>query len=303
MKKILILSMFCNQQFFKDEEKAIRETWVKQIEEFNNIMFYSYTASEDGKYHVIGDRLYVPCDDSLFGTAEKTVKALRLVESLGIEYDYLFRTNTSTYVNIPLLNQFTQTLYDSSVMWCGNGCIAFIDTGPVQYSPIAGGNALLLSKKRIREILKRENIEKAIEMDKFTDISNTMSRYQNAIYKIDDNFISFIHNTISIRDNEDMYKKIRCYGLVGCDSYIDMTFDNIEKYIVASYRLGQREAGEIELCRALDQIYKDKISDKINLDKVFDHIFDNKITMSYLRDKQHLIVYDTVNSCLSLLEK
>ena len=69
MKKILILAMSCNQDFFKEQEKHLKTIYAKDIIEgkYPNIEFYTYTASYDTKYHINKEehKLYVPADDSL----------------------------------------------------------------------------------------------------------------------------------------------------------------------------------------------------------------------------------------------
>lgn len=89
----------------------VRETWAGDIMKgmYPNVDFYSYTASTDGKYHIdkTNHQLTVPCDDGFHGTAEKTLKVFRLIEEkMNLEYDYMFRTNASTFVNVPLLYSF-----------------------------------------------------------------------------------------------------------------------------------------------------------------------------------------------------
>ena len=49
--------------------------------------------------------IQVPCDDSLSGTAEKTIKCLKFLREIGKDFDYVFRTNVSTYVNVFLLDK------------------------------------------------------------------------------------------------------------------------------------------------------------------------------------------------------
>ncbi|WQJ51683.1 MAG: hypothetical protein [Hatfieldvirus porci] len=105
MKNILILAMSCNQELFQKQEQMLREElYAKDIidKKFDNVDFWSYTSSNDGKYHVNLKlhRLEVPTDDSLYGTYEKTIAAFKLLNSLNIEYDYILRTNCSTYINV-----------------------------------------------------------------------------------------------------------------------------------------------------------------------------------------------------------
>ena len=82
MKNILILAMSCNQDFFIREEELVRETYAKRIldKEFEHIDFWSYSASLDDKIHINKKlhRIEVPCDDSLKGTYQKTIKTFKV---------------------------------------------------------------------------------------------------------------------------------------------------------------------------------------------------------------------------------
>lgn len=52
MKKILILLMGCNQQFFIDEFNYIKDKWLSFVDNYDNIDYYYYTTSYDSKYHI-----------------------------------------------------------------------------------------------------------------------------------------------------------------------------------------------------------------------------------------------------------
>jgi hypothetical protein len=72
--------MSCNQQFFQDEELAIRTRGYAGYvleERFSGVEFWTYTASLDGKYHINKreHKLSVPTGDGLYDTFEKTKAA------------------------------------------------------------------------------------------------------------------------------------------------------------------------------------------------------------------------------------
>lgn len=108
MGKLLILSMSCNKQCFLGEEKLIKDTWAKDIisGKIENVDWYSYRASTDGKITIDTDNhvLFVPCGDKLFDTYYKTILALRYF-CYNFDFDWMLRTNTSTYVNVKSLVQ------------------------------------------------------------------------------------------------------------------------------------------------------------------------------------------------------
>ena len=146
MKKILILAMSCNQELFLNQERMLREElYAKYVlqNQFPDVDFWSYTASTDGKYHVNKKqhRLEVPTDDTIQGTYEKTLAAFKLLNQTGIEYDYIFRTNCSTYVNVPLLRDFVDTLTDDKLIYSGSVYCSNNGTGPYEWCLYGIGNS------------------------------------------------------------------------------------------------------------------------------------------------------------------
>ena len=150
MKKILILAMSCNQDFFKREEDLCRQTWIKNISCFDNIDYYIYTQSNDNNYYIDKNyrKLWVPCVDTRFGTTEKTFKAISLLKKCNIldEYDYIFRTNLSTYINIPLLNEFIQNITDDEITYATENFITK-EQCPQPYNICPQGNGVICSRK------------------------------------------------------------------------------------------------------------------------------------------------------------
>ena len=186
--------MYCNQDFFLREEKTVRETWAKDIidNKYPDIDFYSYTASNNGQSYIDVDNkiIYINCDDSLTGTFEKTSKCFQLLISNNIleKYDFIFRTNTSTYINISLLNAFLHsdkidkyTIYGGDI-YCAQSCC-----GPYNYSYYAVGNSMLIPKQYL------QLINKEILNEYFEKYYNVIPK-RDCCKKIDDNAIGFIIN-------------------------------------------------------------------------------------------------------------
>ena len=101
--------MSCQDEFFKYEEDIIRETWLKNLPE--NIDYCFYRGDETLEKHKYNKELHLlslRCEDDINNTFKKTYYAFNIINKIFKDYDYVFRTNTSTYVNIELLNKLVQ---------------------------------------------------------------------------------------------------------------------------------------------------------------------------------------------------
>ena len=100
-KKFIILLMSCNQPLYIKEEQACRDTFLKDAETASiPYWFYKGVSEEhpepgfDEETHT----LYLNVPDNLAGTGKKTVAALEAI--LDQDFDYVIKTNVSTYLNI-----------------------------------------------------------------------------------------------------------------------------------------------------------------------------------------------------------
>ena len=148
--------MSCNDEFFIKEEEIAKQTWAKDIIEkkYENIDFLAYRGTSNK--HSIDWNLNlfkVKCEDGLDNTFKKTYYALSILNK-KYDYDYIFRCNTSTYVNVPLLDSFIQLLEDDSVLWCSELYSLSEGFCPYPLYLFARGNGFLLSRKLIDIIIK-----------------------------------------------------------------------------------------------------------------------------------------------------
>ena len=226
--------MSCNQEIFQQQEENIKQLYAKDIIEgkYENIDFWIYTASTDEKYHVNKKqhKLYVPCDDSITGTYDKTYKVFNLIEKLGFEFDYIFRTNLSTYINVNLLNQFVNNILEDEDkhIYCGSIYCTKNATGPYEYCLYGCGNAILFPKFWIN-VIAHNHVSKY----KYT---NFVSHPDEPYYKIDDNTIGLVVNSYAFFNEVDLEMNMyeiwknflwHEYGVIPPDPY---------NYIAVSFR-------------------------------------------------------------------
>ena len=102
--KILILLMSCHDKVFLDEEILCKNTWLKFVDNFDNINYYIYKAGKQDQ--IIHHDIFVKAPDDKDHTYTKTIRCFELINNRNIEYDYIVRTNLSTFINIPLLNEY-----------------------------------------------------------------------------------------------------------------------------------------------------------------------------------------------------
>lgn len=154
MKKILILAMSCQDEFFLEQEKYIDLTWGKDILEgkYPNISLIKYRGGYDSN-KIVDNIMYLNCEDDVENTFKKTFIALSFCEVKFPDVDYIFRVNTSTFVNVPLLNAFVQSLENEDDLWCSELYSLSEKPAPYPLMLYGRGNGLLLSKKIIKIIL------------------------------------------------------------------------------------------------------------------------------------------------------
>ena len=145
-KKIIYLVMSANNDFFRHQNDIIRNTWGSNVQ----VIFY-----EGGHYidQLVGDTLELNCNDSIDWTFAKTYYALKYIYE-NLEFDYIFRTNTSTYVNTKFLQQFTNSLIDDNVVWASELYSLSESTAPYPLALYGRGNGLLMSKSIVGLFIK-----------------------------------------------------------------------------------------------------------------------------------------------------
>lgn len=189
MKRILIVIMSCNQEHFINEEQICKNTYLSRLPD--NIDYIIYRGASD-KLSFDKHLLKLNVEDDLFNTYRKTYLALNYIHN-NFEYDYVFRTNTSTYVNVDLLNSFVQSLEDDNIVWTSE--LMYDITDDSHCLTLYGrGNGLLLSNANVYHILQ-EGIGMYFLINRI----------------VDDSGIGCVLNGYRIKNKEPYYDYIKSY--------------------------------------------------------------------------------------------
>ena len=166
--EIVILSMLsCNLLFMK--EFRILKAYFNNMKETlkHHFTYIGYIGNSNEDFYDDETRiLHLSCPDDVNHTFEKTQKALFFVNEHFSKYRFVFRTNTSTVVNLRLLDRFIDTdikpynIYTSEIY--RNDSIDNLKLSglkPCMYYYLfdlyGRGNGLLLSEKIISEAILR----------------------------------------------------------------------------------------------------------------------------------------------------
>lgn len=154
MKNILIVCMSCQDPFFTEQEQMVETTWGKDILEgkYPNIKLYFYRGGYKKNVIYKNNRLLLHVEDDIYNTFKKTYCALNILNQTE-KFDYILRTNTSTFVNVPLLSTFVESLDNDDTVWAGDIISLSNEFAPFPLCLYGRGNSLLLSKKHIDIIL------------------------------------------------------------------------------------------------------------------------------------------------------
>ena len=109
MSNILILMMSSNTApIFKNEVDAAYETWASSLPQNIDVMYYDGGHKDIKNTELDGNYIKCISNDTLQYTFPKTIEAIQYVLSMN-KYDYILRTNTSTYINVKLLEELDKS--------------------------------------------------------------------------------------------------------------------------------------------------------------------------------------------------
>lgn len=138
--KVLVANPSIKHGGFLDLENAQRATWMS--DQLPNLTSFFYYGSAESK-HLKDQELYLQSPEGP-NITDKTIKMFKYCLD-NLEFDFLFRTNISSYVNINRLYKYCQTLKPQDIY---QGYIGV-------YSGIkyASGSGILFSKDVVKIII------------------------------------------------------------------------------------------------------------------------------------------------------
>lgn len=153
-KKILVLNLSTTNSkndLFNKLEQCCRETWAKDIldNKYDNIMYYKVIDTDKETYIDENEKIvYIknnPDNSNLLQLIDRFLIACAEL-SKKYKFDYVLRTNTSTWCNIELINEFLATpKVCESVIYTDRLFSCFWST----FNLYASGAALIMSKRNV----------------------------------------------------------------------------------------------------------------------------------------------------------
>lgn len=151
--KVIVL-VLCSRNYLSIlSSKVQKKIWKEHLGDFQIIHFIGKKYRDQRELDYVGDKdseyLVVDTNDEYYNIAKKTFLALENINS-NYEYDFVFRTNTSSHINFKILKEYIkknfQSLdYSGSILKAAEG-----DT-------IASGAGIFLSKKNVKLILENSD--------------------------------------------------------------------------------------------------------------------------------------------------
>jgi hypothetical protein len=114
--KLLILAIYSDSKEYQEMLKIQRSYFHK----FKNVTSFFIDFCKDQKEDIVikDDFIYVKGEDTFLNITYKTIKALEYALK-HIQFDYVIRTNMSTIIDIPKLNDFCLKLPKTNVYTSG----------------------------------------------------------------------------------------------------------------------------------------------------------------------------------------
>ena len=192
-KKILILLLSSHKYPSPRNEYTQQITWIP-IANKNNIEVINIIGGYK-KTELSGNYLKLSSNDGIMGVTQKTLDSLEWVNE-NMDYEYVLRVNSSSYINIPNLVNFVNTL-DAKDIYCGN--ILHLRIMDLDF---VSGSGILFNKSTISKLIMNKH-----ELD----------------YKvIDDVAIGLLFKKLKIKPIQSNFKEIK--DIVFFDNIPDMTF-------------------------------------------------------------------------------
>ena len=191
---ILVLSYHDNGGIYDRFQKSQSETW-DSIYHPETETFFFYGNSIENK--IVDNKIYVKVEEDLWKCNLKTIESIKLINSI-FDYEYLFRTNSSSYIDKNTLNNF---LSDKPIKNYYAGHSAR-DQG-VHY---VSGSGIILSKDLVEIILENQN---TIDLNLMDDASFAKILNSRGIFPTQVDRCFYAHNVINQIDCKSFLYRLK----------------------------------------------------------------------------------------------
>jgi len=197
--EIIIMVLGCESEpFISIENDGIRKTWVNNCPPNVKIIYY---YGHNDETILKNDKLYVKSPEGLYNIGYKTIESFKYIKE-NYKYQYIFRTNISSYIDIKLLLKYIEDKPKENFY---NGIVG--NHAGIIFSSGAG---YFLTPDLIELVLKNQNEWNHSFID---DVSLALLLGNHGIYPIGgmDRF-DIINNNMFIPNNYYHYRLKDNYG-------------------------------------------------------------------------------------------
>jgi hypothetical protein len=142
---ILVLSHNDNGGIYSEFYKTQKETWDSV--DIDDVQTFFYFGNSEQNI-IIGNEIHTNTPEGLVNCGYKTIEVFKLINE--IDFDFIFRTNSSSYVDKQLLKSYLETKpkenYYSGIIGNHNGI------------PFCSGSGFILTKDLVKLLIDNENI-------------------------------------------------------------------------------------------------------------------------------------------------
>ncbi len=136
------------------ETNGIRKTWASEASANDQVLFY-YADNTISTIKQIDDRIYIPISETFENTWPKTLLALQYVAEKYPNVEYVFRSNTSSYVHLKLLRQWIGMVQRPNDENLFSGYVAKFGeekfcTNPPENEPFISGSGYLINRPTLQ---------------------------------------------------------------------------------------------------------------------------------------------------------
>jgi len=158
--KILVLILGCNKEPYISMQKAQLDTWIS-LKQKEDIEVFHYIGDSPNMYN--DDKtIYLNTPDIIQNVSLKTLLAFKYVLDNNFNFTHIYRTNSSSYVNLELLNRYIKDKPNTNFL-----------AGPSGFDPnfkvkFVSGSGFVISKDLVQLLIN--NLQK-INIRTLDDVS------------------------------------------------------------------------------------------------------------------------------------
>ena len=161
--KILILCIYSKNKIYKQ----MMELQRKYIHKFSEVdsFFIEMRENQNQELEIENDIIYIKGKEQILNVLYKTIKSIEYLLRIK-KYDFLIRTNISTFINIPKLLKYLMFLDPEEHLYTGGTFfwnLQWIDSNSgildktFWGTRFIGGTSITMSSKTIHHIIKNKN--------------------------------------------------------------------------------------------------------------------------------------------------